>query len=127
MEQLLNLYANNETELAKVNEQISLAIADLQNKANELNAKNEELKEQIKNAMEEQGLKKFENDFIAITYVAPTTRTTVDSKKLKELHEDIYNECSKTSDVKASVRIKTKEINKEENIKVEYNFDESQF
>lgn len=125
MDNLLNLYVENETEIAKVNDEISLAIAEQQQRVSTLIAKNEELKEQIKSAMESNGTKKYENDLIAITYVEPTTRVTVDSKKLKELHEDIYNECSKVSNVKSSIRIKVKE-NKEEH-KIDYEFDESQF
>lgn len=113
MEELLTLYANNELELGKIEEQISIAIAELQNKQQELQTKNEEIKEQIKLAMEQNEVKKYENDYISITYVAPTTRTTVDSKLLKEKYEDIYNECSKTSSVKSSLRIKIKDIPKE--------------
>lgn len=113
MEELLTLYANNELELGKIEEQISIAIAELQNKQQELQTKNEEIKEQIKFAMEQNEVKKYENDYISITYVAPTTRTTVDSKLLKEKYEDIYNECSKTSNVKSSLRIKIKDIPKE--------------
>lgn len=113
MEELLNIYANNELELGKIEEQISVAIADLQNKQKELQTKNEEIKEQIKTSMEENDIKKFENDYISITYVAPTTRTTVDSKLLKEKYEDIYKECSKVSDVKSSIRIKIKDVPKE--------------
>lgn len=113
MEELLTLYANNELELGKIEEQISIAIAELQNKQQELQTKNEEIKEQIKLAMEQNEVKKYENDYISITYVAPTTRTTVDSKLLKEKYEDIYNECSKTSNVKSSLRIKIKDIPKE--------------
>lgn len=113
MEELLALYANNELELGKIEEQISIAIAELQNKQQELQTKNEEIKEQIKLAMEQNEVKKYENDYISITYVAPTTRTTVDSKLLKEKYEDIYNECSKTSNVKSSLRIKIKDIPKE--------------
>ena len=113
MEELLNIYANNELELGKIEEQISVAIADLQNKQKELQIKNEEIKEQIKTSMEENDVKKFENDYISITYVAPTTRTTVDSKLLKEKYEDIYKECSKVSDVKSSIRIKIKDVPKE--------------
>ena len=115
MEELLNLYANNELELGKIEEKISIAIADLQNKQQELQNRNNEIKEQIKEAMEKNDVKKYENDYISITYVAPTTRTTVDSKLLKEKYEDIYNECSKTSDVKSSIRIKIKDIPKEKN------------
>lgn len=113
MEELLALYANNELELGKIEEQISIAIAELQNKQQELQTKNEEIKEQIKLAMEQNEVKKYENDYISITYVASTTRTTVDSKLLKEKYEDIYNECSKTSNVKSSLRIKIKDIPKE--------------
>lgn len=113
MEELLTLYANNELELGKIEEQISVAIAELQSKQQELQNKNEEIKEKIKTSMEENDVKKYENDYISITYVAPTTRTTVDSKLLKEKYEDIYNECSKVSDVKASIRIKVKDVPKE--------------
>lgn len=113
MEELLTLYANNELELGKIEEQISISIAELQNKQQELQTKNEKIKEQIKLAMEQNEVKKYENDYISITYVAPTTRTTVDSKLLKEKYEDIYNECSKTSNVKSSLRIKIKDIPKE--------------
>jgi predicted phage-related endonuclease len=112
MEELLTLYANNELELGKIEEQISIVIADLQNKQKELQDKNEEIKEQIKISMEQNEVKKYENDYISITYVAPTTRTTVDSKLLKEKYEDIYKECSKISNVKSSIRIKVKDLPK---------------
>ena len=108
MEELLTLYTNNELELGKIEEQISFAIADLQNKQQELQDKNNEIKEQIKEAMEKNEVKKYENDFISITYIAPTTRTTIDSKLLKEKYLDIYNECSKKSEVKSNIRIKIK-------------------
>ena len=113
MEELLIKYSNNELEISKIEEQITFAIADLQNKQQELQEKNNEIKEEIKKAMEENEIKKYENDFIAITYVASTTRKTIDSKLLKEKYENIYNECSKISNVKSSVRIKIKEMPKE--------------
>lgn len=113
MEELLLKYANNELQLGEIEKQISLLIADLQNKQSELQNKNEEIKEQIKKSMEENEVKKYENDYISITYVAPTTRTTIDSKLLKEKYENIYNECSKTTDVKSSIRIKIKDIPKD--------------
>ena len=112
MEELLTLYANNELELGKIEEKISFAIADLQNKQKELQNKNEEIKEQIKISMEENEVKKYENDYISITYIAPTTKTTVDSKLLKERYEEIYKECSKISNVKSSIRIKVKDLPK---------------
>ena len=58
--------------------------------------------------MEEKGITGYDNDYLSITYVAPYTKTTIDSKLLKEKYEDIFNECSKTSEVKSSIRIKVK-------------------
>ena len=113
MNELLQIYSNNELQIVEVEKKIRLADADLQNKQQELVSKNEELKEQIKKAMEEQDIKKFENDYISITYVAPTTRNTVDSAKLKSQFEDVYNQCIKTSNVKSSIRIKVKEYAEE--------------
>lgn len=115
MEDLLKIYTNNEIEIAKIEKEISNAIANLQIKQKELQNKNEEIKEQIKLSMENNDVKKYENDIISITYVAPTTRVTVDSKMLKEKYENIYNECSKISDVKSSIRIKVKNNEEGEN------------
>lgn len=80
--------------------------------ADAMKKKGEEMMAQIRDgfidAMEKNGIKKFENDFIAITYVAPTTRTTIDSKKLKEELPDVAEKYSKTSQTKASLRITLK-------------------
>lgn len=113
MDELLVKYSNNELELNEIEKQISVAIAELQNKQQELQNRNEEIKNQIKDAMEKQDIKKYENDFISITYVEATTRNTVDSAKLKEKYLDVYNDCIKISDVKSSIRIKVKDTPKE--------------
>jgi uncharacterized cupin superfamily protein len=62
----------------------------------------------IQEAMEANGVKKFENDYIAITYVEPTSRVSLDTKQLKEDEFDLYLKYAKESPVKASVRIKVK-------------------
>lgn len=69
----------------------------------------EEYKQAILQAMENNGVKKFECDALSITYVEPTTRDTIDSKTLKSELPDIYYSYCKTSNVKASVRLKIKE------------------
>lgn len=61
-----------------------------------------------KKKLEEHGVKSFENAKVKFMYVAPTTRTTIDSKKLKADHPDIVEAYSKTSNVSASVRITVK-------------------
>lgn len=67
-----------------------------------------QLKKLLVEAMEKYGVKSFENDVIKFVYVAPTTRSTIDSTRLKKDHPDIAERYSKTSPVSASVRITVK-------------------
>ena len=75
------------------------------------NIENDEsaLREQLLQAMEKYGVKKFETDEVTFTYVAPTTRNTIDSKALKAEQPDIAALYTKTSNVKASVKITVKD------------------
>lgn len=84
------------------------AIADIASKKKELEDQDKKMREQLEAAMEQYNIKSFENDLVKITYTEPTTRTSVDSAKLKKNYPDIYTECSKISDVKGSVRITVK-------------------
>jgi hypothetical protein len=74
----------------------------------ELDEQEKALNQNLLEAMEIYGVKSFENDVIKITYVAPTTRTTIDSTKLKKDHPDIAVKYSKLSTVSASVRVTVK-------------------
>jgi hypothetical protein len=74
----------------------------------QMDEQEKQLKEQLVKAMETYGIKVFENDLIKMTYVAPTTRSTIDSTRLKKEHPDIVAEYSKVSDVSASVRVTLK-------------------
>lgn len=60
---------------------------------------------QLLAAMEKYGVKSFESDAVKFVYVAPTTRTTIDSAKLKKDLPDVAEKYSKTSPVSASVKI----------------------
>ena len=66
------------------------------------------MRKKLIEAMETYGVKKFENAQVAFTYVAPTTRTSIDSTKLKKKYPAIAEECSKVSNVSASVKITVK-------------------
>ena len=66
------------------------------------------LKKEITAAMKERNIKKFENEDIRLTYVAPTVRQSVDSKKLKEKYNDIYEECLSEKPVGEGVRVTVK-------------------
>ena len=65
-------------------------------------------KEIILKHMEENGIVSLKNDRIEITRLEPTTRTSFDSKKLKDEDFDLYMKYVYESDVKSSVRIKIK-------------------
>ena len=66
------------------------------------------VQEDLKNNMEKYNVLGFEDEFIKVTYRKPTTRTTIDSKRLKEELPDVAEEYSKTSNVSSSVAIEVK-------------------
>lgn len=104
-------YVQEETELQVMQSAVPEAIRII----TEINIQKKKLDEQEKlmrqkllEAMETFGVKKFENEHVSFTYVAPTTKTSIDSTKLKKKYPDIAEECSKVSNVSASVRISVK-------------------
>lgn len=92
-----------------IEKKISTVIASLKNELDEKNKKVEDIKNALKVNMAEKGVKKFENEIISITYVAPSIRKTIDSGRLKDEKPEIFEEYSKLSNVSDSVRIKIKE------------------
>ena len=84
-----------------------IAEAEATKKAAE--AQREEIKTALMEQMEKQGVKTFETDKIRLTYVAPSTRTTIDTARLKNEMPEIVEQYSKTSETKASLRITVKE------------------
>lgn len=83
-------------------------ITTLKRLKKEMDEREKALNQKLVEAMEQYGVKSFENDLIKITYVAPTTRSTIDSTKLKKDHPDIAARYSKVSEVSASVRVTVK-------------------
>lgn len=74
----------------------------------QLDEQEKQLKQKLVEAMEIYGVKSFENELIKMTYVAPTTRSTIDSARLKKDHPAIAAQYTKTSNVSASVRVSLK-------------------
>jgi hypothetical protein len=100
-----------ETELQVMQSAVPEAIriiTDITIQKQKLEEQEKLMRKKLLEAMETFGVKKFENDRIAFTYVAPTTRTSIDSTKLKKKYPDIAEECSKVSNVSASVKITVK-------------------
>ena len=83
-------------------------IANLDRMKKELDAKDKVLRQELQEAMDKYGVKKFENDILKITYVEPTTRTSIDSARLKKELPAVAEKYSKVSQVKGSVRIDVK-------------------
>ena len=94
---------NGELEVAQ---EILLELKEMNEERARLEIKEKEVKQAVQNAMEEFGVKSFNSDIVRITYVAPTTRTSVDTKALKE--QGLYDTFAKESPVKASVRMEYK-------------------
>lgn len=69
------------------------------------------VKEALIKAMEDHGVKSYENEYFKISYVAPIEKTIIDSARLKKEQPDIAEQYSKSSTQKASVRITLKEDN----------------
>ena len=83
-------------------------IADLITAKKKLEEQEKELKEKLKEAMEKCNIKKFESDILNITYVAESTKTSIDSAKLKKKYPEIAAECSKSTKTSAYVKVTVK-------------------
>lgn len=86
-----------------VAESIMKQFHDFQVAKAEMEMKEKEVREAILNAMEQNGIKRFENDFMIASYKEPSLRKTVDTKALKE--QGLYDNFTKESTVKASVTL----------------------
>ncbi len=84
------------------------AIANLTLQKKAIEDQEKTMRQQLQAVMEKYGVKSFENEDVKFTYVAPTTRTTIDSAKLKKDMPDVAAKYSKTSKVSASVKITVK-------------------
>ena len=104
------IYQPKTVELATVSAEISTKISQAIQTIEKLEEVVKLFREAVLSEMQLKGIKKFDNGEISITYIEPTTRVSIDSKKLKEELPDVYKKYSKVSDVKASVKISKKEI-----------------
>lgn len=104
------------TQLAVVNttsdliqNQIIKATTQFQDELKMIQVQEKELRAAILEGMKANGVKKFENDAISLTYIASTTRDSIDVVKLREAEPAIAEKYTRTSAVKESLRIKVKE------------------
>ena len=83
-------------------------LADSETAYKKLSEQRDKLKTELLEAMDKYNINKWENEKFSVTYVKGSTTTTIDSKKIKELHPDIFQECSRISNRKASIRFNVK-------------------
>ena len=98
----------DENGTAVLNVDTANKIASFESAMKELKAKEDELKKAILAEMEQKNIVKIDGDKVAITYIAPTDRETLDSKSLRADLPEIYDTYVKMSKVKSSIRIKLK-------------------
>lgn len=94
--------ANNEVrELLDLEEYIS----SLQAEIKQLQNHQEELKTAIMDAMKKADLKSIDNEKVKITYIAPSTRKSIDTTLLKEKYPEIAEELTKETSTKEGLKI----------------------
>ena len=105
-----------ESEIVKVENNEIIVAQEMVNKIIEFNKVKKEmeyqeklLKDGLMEAMNSVGLKKFIINGLSAVIKDGTTRTTIDSKRLKEECPDIYEAYSKTSEVKPSLTLTVEE------------------
>ena len=89
-------------------EELEELMEDIKSKEEELNLlkeKVDKVKETLYGTMEKEGIKTVDRNKLKITYVAPSTRVSVDSKKLQKEEPEIYNKYVKTTTVAGSIKI----------------------
>ena len=93
-------------DIALLDAGVSAKIADFERQIKEIKAQEDEMKKAILDEMESKGILSIKSPELTISYVAPTSRETFDSKTFRKDHPDLYDEYVNISLVKASVRMK---------------------
>lgn len=66
----------------------------------------QQIQEDMTEAMEKNNITNFEKENISITYKKPSTRRTLDNKKIQSEMPEIYNRYLKETSIKGSFQIK---------------------
>lgn len=106
--ELVLKFEKNQQAIAKLNRKIEAAVGSFITEKEKLEEQNAEMRGAILEAMEANDVDKFDGDLITITRVKATKRTSFDSTRFKEAMPKTYAKFLKTTDVKASIRIKVK-------------------
>ena len=94
--------------VALLDAQTAVKIAEFERKIKEIKEAEDALKAAILEEMEGKNILSIKTSDMTISYIGPSDRETLDSKRLKEEKPEIYDEYVKISPVKSSIRIKLK-------------------
>lgn len=97
-----------ENDVALLEPEVIKSIVTFEKAMKEIKEEEDKLKQRILEEMESKNIIKIDTEELLINYIAPTERETLDSKKLKAEHQDIYDEYIKMTPVKSSIRLKVK-------------------
>ena len=95
-------------EAGMLNPVVSSQLAEFERQMKALKEQEDKLKQEILEAMETESIVKIDTEELTISYIAPTFRESLDSKKLRAKHPDLYDEFVRIAPVKASIRMKVK-------------------
>lgn len=83
-------------------------LVEFERMAKQIKEQEDELKRQILEAMERNGIIKIDSPDLLINYISETDRETFDSKRFRAEYPELYDDFVKLSTVKPSIRIKVK-------------------
>lgn len=91
-----------------LNEEASLMLSNYLKMETEIKIFKDKIKNEILNAFESTDRSFYEDNNIKITKRKGSTRTTLDTERLKQEHPEIYEEYSKTNTSKPSISMELK-------------------
>lgn len=83
-------------------------IISIEKQAKEIKRQQDNMKAEILDAMQKNGVIKIDNEFLKIAFIPEHDAEKFDSKKFKEENPDVYDLYAKISKVKPSIRITVK-------------------
>lgn len=83
-------------------------IAALSVQKKQIEEQEKAMRDKLREAMENYGVKSFETPEVKFLYIPATTRTTINTAKLKKAMPDVVEKYSKITNVSASVKITVK-------------------
>lgn len=89
-------------------EEVCEKIVSLEKQAKEIKRQQDNMKAEILDAMQKNGVIKIDNEFLKIAFIPEHDAEKFDSKKFKEENPDVYDLYAKISKVKPYIRITVK-------------------